>query len=435
MNDAPVNVFLGRIESAKAFLRVPRSEPITLGVAVDASVLERPGSANLRSKEMFTLLQQRIVLTPQLIDLGIRFLEHFEFYARNSYSSSEEFLRRLHMSDRQLAGLRQDVLPICLTGLSGVGKSTFVRLLVDLLTVEGLAFNAEVGSFPVSSIDMLEVGDRTKASTVLAGSWLYDDQLVSRAKRTIDDYGRMVYAKGLLAFGVDEVQFTSASGSANSQVTKILLGLVPVGLPWFYVGNYSLLWRLVRRNQEDMVRLLTNRAKLEPLILDSDDADDYVKTLFAGLESYFDVKDDGFRRLLVTRAGGMQRNIANLASQAFQLSQTANGGSRVTSRYIEMAYKSDAYAVSRKDVEALRKSTDWRKSNGRLDLIYPFGSDENLLNASRQQQLMADEVLHAALTKSERSTMKVDKSSEHKPSVWDYDDSDYAALNRGLKNL
>ncbi|MNH24568.1 hypothetical protein D3C79_845080 [compost metagenome] len=76
---------------------------------------------------------------------------------------------------------------------------------------------------------------------------------------------RIVHRHGVSLLLLDETQHI-VKGQGTAVVTDILLTLARIGLPMIYLANYSLLHKLMGRNQEDTQRLL-----IRPRIMLPDD--------------------------------------------------------------------------------------------------------------------------------------------------------------------
>jgi energy-coupling factor transporter ATP-binding protein EcfA2 len=401
MGDVVYEKILGRISSARKKLRQSCWQLFDDGPENVAGMLPN-SSPYLVRLEVKKLLEDRIVITPNLIAAAEKIIDHFEFYAKSRYPSGQEFARRLHLCDAELIALHPAMEPICITGLSGVGKSTLVRLLIALLDQRKLTIEIEVGTFPLTALDVLKLGNASIAATVVSRSSLTDPAWVPKNRAKLDAYMRAAYASGLLGFCVDEFQFATSSSNANAKVTNILLGLCSYGVPWFYVCNYSLLKKLLGRNHEDRARILANIHRVDPISSQSDEGPRYVRVLLSGLEDKFDIDSEDFCRKTIGYSGGLARNISHLLSIACGVASNETGDFQVTGDHIDAAYRSEDYSSYRADVEALNRTSQSRANNKRTDLNYPPELGRAEQTTAHDGRAFAERDLERSLTRREK---------------------------------
>ena len=111
--------------------------------------------------------------------------------------------------------------------------------------------------------------------------------------------------------------------TANALVTKILLGVVYLCVPFFYVCNFSLVNRLLSRNVEDIQRLLADVVVLEP---DPPESNDW-KMLLAEYQRIgnavfdFELVEQGSK--LWNMCAGIKRHLVVLLSTAYREARSA----------------------------------------------------------------------------------------------------------------
>ena len=155
---------------------------------------------------------------------------------------------------------REDNVPIFLTGLAGVGKSR-VRLSIQrILAGRDHVFVDEAHPrVPLIEYADCKIGQQSSVLEVLRP--LAKPEIAAgrvRVKRSeisskCADWQRVV---GCCLLGLDETQFMAQSDTASTLITRTLLAVAEVGLPWFCIANYSLVWKLLARPSEAVQRLL-----------------------------------------------------------------------------------------------------------------------------------------------------------------------------------
>ena len=220
----------------------------------------------------------------------------------------------------------------------------------------------------------------------------------------------MLRRAGVCFLIVDEFQFITSSKDASAQLSKILGFLRTLGVPLFFVGNYSLGWKLKKRPQEERQRNLTSPIILLP---DPQDAPEYVELVRAyklacgGLLEIDPERDSNELHWLTF---GIRRLLKLLVVEGFRIgmrrAKRQGEAPRITMADLKEAYQSSAFEANRQDVEELRRILAGQSSK-RSDLACPFELPPQLL-ASRKRQLEqmrefehSHAVLRASLTPQE----------------------------------
>jgi hypothetical protein len=181
-----------------------------------------------------------------------------------------------------------------------------------------------------------------------------------------------------------------------------------VGVPWFFIGNYSLGWRLLGRDSEVQQRLLANILILLP---DPPDSKEWI----ALLKEYQKIAGDCFDFDLSGRAlefwnlsAGIKRHLVHLLVRAYRLSRERQA-TKASWQDVQAAYTSAQFSAHRNEVEQLISHA---AQGGELkkDLRCPFvggtiteavkAYESNLRNARAEQVAFA--ALEASMTENER---------------------------------
>ena len=366
-------------------------------------------------KSLFIPTEQTVSIMADLLGLALA-------HSASTYISKKEFMAGLYAASCPLPEM---FFPICLTGLAGVGKTQVLtaarRMISDPMEVK-----ADPGHspFPLRPAWHLSVRDRMTVSGILLhllgeeNAEKYDDleestSATSRARHTnrkdisllLRRCRRIAYKSGISLLIADEFQFATRSENANALVVSMLLHLSALGLPMLFAANFSLGYKLMRRPQEDIQRLLGRPLVLVPDLASSDD-------WLATLRAYQAVAPDVFvfdpvmdGKTIHGWTAGLKRLLANILVIAYRRARRAG---RVVNVYeIESAFKSVDYSTNRNDVNLINQQNVTGKM-ARKDLWCPFEmpkADTAALHEEAQSQRLAQtgiEMVKSAMTRNER---------------------------------
>lgn len=338
-----------------------------------------------RLKEVFFPSEQCIEILYEWIGLA---LEH----CRNHYHGQREFMATVYGEDAPFPAFS---FPMCLTGLAGTGKSHLLKAMGRLMPPIS-TFTAEDNTqFRLESHRVLTVQANGSATDILVE--------LTRQKsgtRILTGIARkLAYRDGWSLLCVDEFQFLTQSDKANTRLVQLLMLVGYVGIPVVYISNFSMLHKLLRRNQEDRQRLLGNVWGLSP---EQPDSSDWVGML----EWHKSIAPDVFEFDAIVDAesihqltGGINRAENRLLEVAFR--QAMQSGRAVGVRELETAYKSHNFAPYREDIETLAKlpfSSALQKT--KKDLWCPFDTTPRSVTKESFSQNRQERVGDAAITAS-----------------------------------
>lgn len=305
--------------------------------------------------------------------------------------------------------------PYMLCGQAGVGKSALASAMTRLFEPsKSLQISHFNGSWELLPIQVISVQGAQSLSDILRR--FSDHGEPEPGKRSaqvsvlLSQCARRLYQSGCCKLAFDEFQFVSLSSSANTLVTKILLGLTFLGVPFFFVCNFSLVHRLLSRNTEEIQRLLSKVVVLEPDLPDSQDWENHLREYqrVAGEALAFDLPTEG--TAIWNMTAGLKRNLIMLLTAAYRFSRQ-NGREKMGLMDLKGAYASPVYAAQRRDIELLiRQAIEGRPS--RKDLWSPISNlssgkphYRDALRSARDTAV-AGATTKAALTANERRAAK-----------------------------
>lgn len=216
---------------------------------------------------------------------------------------------------------------------------------------------------------------------------------------------------GPCLLGVDETQFMTQSDNASALVTRTMLAIADVQIPWFMIANYSLCWKLLNRPAESTQRLLGRPTILLP---DPPGSEDWMALLLeyqviAGGVFEFKLADNPVG--LWNLSAGLKRELVKLLVNAYRMARR-RGATKVIWQDVLDAFASVEFSVPRRDINLLiahaAQGGDLRK-----DLECPFSGTEidcrkeayaDQLRQARNEKL-AEKVVTAAMTGSEKQSI------------------------------
>lgn len=339
-------------------------------------------------------------------------LSKAQAHAVLQYADDKAFHTNVHAQELELPPAR----PVMLCGQAGVGKSSVAAAIHRLLaseqrriTVQG--FNGDWQLAPFALVRMSGIHSLGDVYRMLADTEALSTAKRNSAGRRMQNFAiRKLYREGCCLLGLDEFQFVTQGLSANALVTKILLGVVYLCVPFFYVCNFSLVNRLLSRNVEDIQRLLADVVVLEP---DPPESNDW-KMLLAEYQRIgnvvfdFELVEQGSK--LWNMCAGIKRHLVVLLSTAYREARSA-GRRKVQLQDVSAAYGSVAFGAQRRDVELLISQAIQRKPL-RADLWSPIRGQsahgtkyQDALVHARQAKL-ASVSINSALTVAEQAALE-----------------------------
>jgi hypothetical protein len=317
-----------------------------------------------------------------------------------------------------------DGMAICLTGLAGVGKTELLRALGRLLgepivtsipNLDGLLVVSswtrslrEAKTLPELYMPyVMEEGDCPKSQVESS----MDKVRRMSTPKLLKAARRRAYRDGVSLIVLDEFQFATLSEGANTRATDILLQSSVLGPCLIYSANFSMVHRLMQRNQEDQQRLLADPIVVTPEI-PGNDWNVTCEEKFKVAPGVFsiDVKKDG--ETLQHYSYGIRR-LADLLLVIAYREGRENKRTVVKIEDVEAAYKSTAFTTARKEVEFLigQSAASKREKRTRLDLCCPFDLPPRELNAPESSQPTEsdketrEQLLMASLTPQQRAVL------------------------------
>lgn len=288
------------------------------------------------------------VPTDQACDIMLMLLELALAHARLAYPDELTMSARSYEEALDI----EPYVPVCLTGLQGVGKSTLLRALARVLPPDdSVAVRCTGDRFPLVGMRAVVVKGLRSPRAVLRA--IAGVECLPRKTECLESAcSRSMYRCGCCLVALDELQFVTQSEQASTLVSKILLSATYVGVPTVFNSNYSLCYRLLKRPPEATQRLLTRPSILLPDLPESDDWRCFLEELQKAVPGLFAFSFIDRERELWSFCAGIKRVVAELLVDSYKKARR-EGRATVDFEMVSSTYLGVQFSASRRDVEAL----------------------------------------------------------------------------------
>lgn len=306
------------------------------------------------------------------------------------------------------------VMPSFITGLAGVGKSRLRLATQRVLAGKGtVALDAVHPTVPLVDYVDCVIGKKASVSAVLralASPGLAHTNVKIGSEELGKECARWLRLCGVCLVGGDETQFMAQSAGASTLITRTLLALAELQVPWFVIANYSLGWKLRNRPSEATQRLLSRPVVLLPDSALSPDWVALLSTYQAVLEQALSFRLSDHQIELWNYCAGLKRLLVDLLVIGYSIARRS-GFAEASWDHIRQAYGSVRYSASRDDVELLIAHAGQRRSL-RKDLLCPFNGPEIQANAEVfEDQLRAARTATVALKTVQASMNRLERDA------------------------
>lgn len=352
-------------------------------------------------KRVFDALTAIYIPGPVELGLLLQMVEMALAHAQQWYPDGRTFLRNIYSETIDMPS----AVPVCLIGLSGVGKSALRRALCkvfeppsSLITVAD--DHSEFPWAPMGLALIKRAQSSTEVQRALCGRRF--GKFVS-----IDATGDWMYRTGDCFNVLDEMQYLTHGESSRATVLKVLLTVAGLGVPMLYICNFSLCYRLLKLSHEARQAVLANVRLLPPSLPESPEWLAYLAAAQATLPGICGFSLVSSASVLWNYTAGLKRNLQYLLLAAYRLMRKDRTAT-ITWQMVEAAYESSYYFASREEVELLIAHAATGKIV-RRDLICPFEMEANedykRVVKELHRQIYARAVGRTALSKSEKDAL------------------------------
>lgn len=252
----------------------------------------------------------------------------------------------------------EEVMPVCLTGLAGVGKTALISALLKVLPGP-VEYQSKILGTKINIISHWITTGRDKGTPKQILYDMVQSASEDPVNRALKAPQLMVMARsfsgkyGLPLLIMDEMQHVTLS-SATTMIAAQILTFANLGVPLLYVSNYSLQNALFNRNAEDTQRLTANPRILEPDDPESDDWKTYVHECVRVMGSYMTVRSDNLAGELHLMTFGLKRYVIRLLKISYTEARR-KGRASIDFSDVESAYASAEYTSARTEIKVLKR--------------------------------------------------------------------------------
>lgn len=336
------------------------------------------------------------------LDLIKEMLGKAQQFSVESFSTERDYVSKIYQPPER------EVMPICLTGLAGVGKSATIAALRKVLpTPQALRIEHYEGMRQVASYWYASARGKGLIRQLLSD--LVGMEYKGTLATLLIESRRRAYADGIALLLLEEMQHIN-TGQGAARVTDILLTMSAIGPPTMYVANFSLVHRLMTRNSEDTHRLLSEPRVMLPDAPDCEAWHEYVRECMVVSNNRIQIKSSILAELLYSFSFGIKRLVVHLLKLAY-LEGRQQGRYTIELKDLDQAFKSTSYSLHKAEVGELQRQALQRSNGGiRKDLRCPFDIPlrSSVVEFPRKdrEQRVATEVFLSSLNADERAGLK-----------------------------
>lgn len=307
-----------------------------------------------------------------------------------------------------------EVVPICLTGLAGLGKSRTIEALKKVLPAPSDFHSAYFeGALNLESYWYASAEGKESGKSLLLW-FLFGDSARKSGNfdRLLLECRRRAYRDIVSLLLLDETQHISL-GLGVAKIVTILLTLMRIGPPAVFVANFSLGHKLFKRNNEDKQRLLAEPRIMLPDEVGSKDWKAYVDECIRVSGGHIRTRGRDFSADLYRYTFGIKRIAVHLLKQAY-IESRKSGRTWIEVDDLGRAFRSAEFTANAGDVQDLHNLAlgDRRLRKSRSDLWCPFelptiytNSVTQSVIAERDRQV-AETLFDSALNAAERAAKR-----------------------------
>jgi Cdc6-like AAA superfamily ATPase len=351
---------------------------------IERKVTVRPAALDIGNQEVYETAEMLKFRLSQIYlpnNFSLDFISEMIglalLYSRDAYSNEHDYLKGIYeCSD-------VEVNPICLTGLAGVGKSMTIQALSKAMP-QPASLDIDHFTQEIEVVSHWYASARGKAGCRQIFLSLLKDS-VSRSQVStatlLSLSRRRAWRDGVALLILEELQHVN-SNKGTVLANDILMNMSAIGPPFIYVSNYSLIHKLMERNNEDKQRLLSDPRIMFPDEYGSQDWTRYVAECVRVANGLLPQDIDELAHEIYRSTFGIKRLAVFLIKIAY-LYARAEGRDCIRMDDLLSAYHSPVYFSNKKDVEKLLSQA---AQNRRIsaDLWCPFGAPRSVRATASQ---------------------------------------------------
>lgn len=334
-----------------------------------------PGLANcphaLARSELRRVLSSAYVPSNQVLTVVRKALGMLDQHFKAYYASLSDYRLGIGSAISPLP----PSLPMCLTGLPGVGKTQMLAGLMRLL--EGrIEVDLGPGYRPVT----LALGHHVKVTAANSLVGIVKDVIFGHGEASgamkLSELrklgGRKLYRDGRGLVALDEMQLIARGTNASTNLNKLLLTCADFGVPQIHASNFLNVAKIKRSGKEITDRLLVACEVMTPEP-ENDPAEVEMRRVYEKLTKGVVPKSDAFWSALNELSFRIHRTRIELLSLAFERARLQQRH-RIEYEDLLVAAQTADYAINLEQVRVLSEmSISGKAVKGYQDLVCPFG--------------------------------------------------------------
>lgn len=381
-------------------------------VRLDGRVLPSLASCPpyLAQDELKLVLESVYIPSAQTLAVIRKALGMIEFHYRHHYASQIDYRTRISSLTNPL----DPVMPMCLTGLPGVGKTKVISALMRLLDKE-IVVDLGPGYQPATFL----LGRYVKASSASSLLGILKDLIFGHGKAEgalkLDELrrigGKKLYRDGCGCVGLDEMQMIARGANAVATIIKLLHTCVELGVPQIQASNFLNVAKIMGSGNEIADRLVAKCIVMTPEPA-SDPAELDLRMTYEDVTRGVVPKDDAFWSVLDELSFRIHRTRVALLGIAFEITRMQHRH-RITREDLLVAAQTASFAKDMRKVSVLNQmAISGKPVVGHADLVCPLGLKLAFPeDAQRQAKTVAhreieEEAVRSSMTPQEHRGLK-----------------------------
>jgi hypothetical protein len=341
---------------------------ISLGGELSTGLPSIP--AHMAKDKIVSVLKSVYVPSQQVLRIVARALSMMQDHYHDHYASPLNYRRGIN----NLKSPVPTALPLCLTGLPGIGKTELAKAVMRLVQDQIVADIGDgYGPAALTPGRYVRVTAGSSLLRILEQA-VFDEKELGN-KLSFDNLNRIgprkVYRDGLALLILDEMQVFARGSAESVNIIKLLSMSADLGPPQFHISNFRNVGKIKASEVTD--RLLAECVVMTPEVAD-DPAEMELRRAYAAVTARVVPNEDDFWSCLNAITFRIHRTRIKLLGLAFEITRSS-ARSVISINDLKSASLASQFAIKREQVRALSKmAIDGKTPKGHKDLECPLGT-------------------------------------------------------------